>query len=465
MSVAKIREVSADDLPVLETIADIHIRFSPDDPLCHLGKYFIREICYREPLKKENLRVVLYELNGQAAGFAAFTIRSKILSKQKRGQNFLFFTWALIVSVIQDPRRLTRLNQVFDLFFFTSPDSDLEHDHFGEVIMLAVHLENTLVLRNHSMVHSIMENLLRHISVFLHRAGIDKLRVFSNSRRGEHHHFYRSKGSESPSNHLWGDACFWISLKGDHLTLPQPIPDIWSHGQGKKQNSDGGWIDYWEDFGGGTILIKIEAEDYVNRLTMHIEGTAKHQVLDFGCGYGYVAELLAEHVENLWLWDAASSVRSQARIYAAKFPNIHFFDFSDPEILPDNQFDLILCHSIIQYMSDEEIQSTLSAWSRIITFDGQILLSDVIPDRHEIIPELISIVGFSLQKGIFLRMIWHGFLEFLRHLGVRNSRPLTTVQKAVMENWAAEAGLTANFLPENLSYRGKRYTVLLKKKG
>ena len=96
------------------------------------------------------------------------------------------------------------------------------------------------------------------------------------------------------------------------------------------------------------------------------------RVLDFGCGFGHVAEMLSSRVEELFLWDASANMRSHARLKLDGQRNIKFLDLSDPKTPPhDLCFDLILVNSVVQYMTLDEFSTWLITVAQMLAPGGR----------------------------------------------------------------------------------------------
>ena len=101
-------------------------------------------------------------------------------------------------------------------------------------------------------------------------------------------------------------------------------------------------------------IFREQSDDYVRNLESAIELDQRARVLDFGCGFGFVAELLAPRVGELFLWDASANMRRRARVKVAGCRNIRFLDLSDTQASRrDLRFDLILVNSVVQYMTPD----------------------------------------------------------------------------------------------------------------
>jgi hypothetical protein len=71
-----IHEVTADADDDLAIVSALHMELLGFGPLAALGERFVREVCYRALMRSRVLRVVLLRVDGEPAGFVAFTASS-----------------------------------------------------------------------------------------------------------------------------------------------------------------------------------------------------------------------------------------------------------------------------------------------------------------------------------------------------------------------------------------------------
>ncbi len=226
-----------------------------------------------------------------------------------------------------------------------------------------------------------------------------------------------------------------------------------------------GWSDYWESIEDRQQVFRIEARDYAERVRRLLKPARSMSLLDFGCGFGHTARELSGDVGKIAIWDASSTVRKQAAERIASLPNVEVLDLDAPENAQlSDRFDLILVHSVLQYMSSEQILAWLARWRAMLKSDGRLVLSDLIVPGAGGLGELFSYLVFAARHGFFWNAFVAGVVEMGRYWKARQSRPLTTAPRAAVESWAAQSGLAVEWLNENLSHRGARATAILRRK-
>jgi len=205
-----------------------------------------------------------------------------------------------------------------------------------------------------------------------------------------------------------------------------------------------------------------EAEEYVSRLESALLLDPRARVLDFGCGFGFVAEALASKVRELFLWDSSVNMLNRARLNVAGHGNVYFLDLSDPEKCPrDIRFDIILVNSVIQYMDVENLSLWLGRWREMLVPRGRIVISDLIPPDYPAVSDFTAVLVFSAQRRFLLRAIWEGFAELIRYWKVRHAYPLLRVTRDDLQRWATAVGLVVQFLPHNLTCSPRRTAAIL----
>jgi len=223
------------------------------------------------------------------------------------------------------------------------------------------------------------------------------------------------------------------------------------------------WSAYWENIDDTQRVFRIEARDYVARVRRILQPTRATTVLDFGCGFGHTARELAPSVGNIALWDASSNVRRHALERVRDLGNATMLDLQQAdEAALRNRFDLILVHSVLQYMSPDEVRSWLARWRGMLSRDGRLVLSDLLVPGAGSFGEIPSYLMFALRHGFFWDAFTAGVRETAHYWSTRKSAPLTVLPRQVLESWSTEAGLQLQWLDENLSHRRSRATAVLR---
>ena len=74
------------------------------------------------------------------------------------------------------------------------------------------------------------------------------------------------------------------------------IPLCWSeepHVMENVSDERSGWESYWEGLSDNQRIFREQSDDYVRNLQSAFQLDRRARVLDFGCGFGFVTEMLA----------------------------------------------------------------------------------------------------------------------------------------------------------------------------
>jgi SAM-dependent methyltransferase len=227
----------------------------------------------------------------------------------------------------------------------------------------------------------------------------------------------------------------------------------------------GDWVAYWDALGEGQLLFRPEADEYVRNLLSALKIAPDARVLDFGCGYGFVADGLAPRVGMVSLWDAAPSMRRLAADRSSGHRNVRALDLNDPTAVADVRFDLILVNSVVQYMRAEELTHWMARWRGLLAPGGRVVLSDLIPPGHRSWSDILSLLRFSIRKRYFVRALRNTLTERRRYRHAVEAAPLFHVGRDWLTEQAGAAGLAVRFLPRNLTHFSGRYTAVLEPTG
>jgi len=242
------------------------------------------------------------------------------------------------------------------------------------------------------------------------------------------------------------------------------IPMCWSLDRVVRASasySGDGWGAYWEGLGGTESFFREQAKEYVANLECAVELNRNARVLDFGCGFGFVAEILTTKVGKVFLWDASANMRHRARRNLAHHQNIRFLDLSEPQaIARELQFDLIVVNSVVQYMSLEQFAAWLVMWRTMLATSGRIVVSDLIPPDYQSVSDLADLLKFSIQRDVLGSALLQAMRDFGRYWMMRRSCPLARIGVAELSEISKPADLSLSCLPRNLTHFRRRLTAV-----
>ena len=165
------------------------------------------------------------------------------------------------------------------------------------------------------------------------------------------------------------------------------------------------WLAFWDS--PHSIYVNARHRDIHYRLIAEqiaaLLPSPQARVLDYGSGEALYADLVAAASAELLLCEGAPGVRSALAARFAGNPKIRALAPDDVKGLPDRSLDLIVLHSVAQYLTPETMAELLALFHRLLGADGKLVVSDVIPPqlRRPLMPwrfcDLVSAMGFSQQ--------------------------------------------------------------------
>ena len=135
-------------------------------------------------------------------------------------------------------------------------------------------------------------------------------------------------------------------------------------------------------------------------------------MLDYGCGEALSADKVAESLSRLILCEAAPNVRVKL---AARFAGDGKIVVRKPEdlaFLPDGWVDVIIMHSVTQYLSPQELDALAVLLRRLLKPNGLLVLGDVIPHRASAFTDAWKLLRFGAQEGFFWAALWGLFRTY-----------------------------------------------------
>ncbi|MDP9331612.1 MAG: class I SAM-dependent methyltransferase [Actinomycetota bacterium] len=238
--------------------------------------------------------------------------------------------------------------------------------------------------------------------------------------------------------------------------------------RGTTPTSSANWLAYFDRLEHQSPLYREQSVLYVEALTASVGVHRDQRVLDFGCGFGFVAAMLSPLVAEVWFWDPSPHMRSMAERNTAHLSNTRFCDLSTPpSVEPEGTtwvgppFDLILVNSVAQYMAPEELSAWLARWRGMLAPGGKLVLSDLIPSGHSGVSDVADLLRLGARHGSPLRAAAEALGGLRRYWRTSRAVPLVRVGPEDLERAAAGADLETTALPHNLTHFSKRWTAVL----
>src|SRR5215468_12285271 len=128
-------------------------------------------------------------------------------------------------------------------------------------------------------------------------------------------------------------------------------------------------------------------------------------VLDYGCGEALHADRVANAAGRLTLAEAGPAVRG--RLIERFKGNLRIIVMSTERaasLLPQS-FDMVILHSVSQYLSPEEFDRTAALFHRLLQPGGLLVVGDVVPPDASVISDSWALLRFGWQDGFLCAAI------------------------------------------------------------
>ena len=184
-------------------------------------------------------------------------------------------------------------------------------------------------------------------------------------------------------------------------------------------------------------------------------------VLDFGCGEALHADRVAESCQRLILVDAAPKVRAGLAARFAGWPEIEVRAPAQLADIPDRSIDLVVMHSVAQYLKSAELSALLVLFRRVLRPGGLLLIGDVIPPHVSPLADALALLKYGAFNGFFFAAI-RGLMRTAMsdYTQLRSSLGLTLYTEAEMLHRLEAAGFTATRAKANVGPNPARMTFL-----
>ena len=185
------------------------------------------------------------------------------------------------------------------------------------------------------------------------------------------------------------------------------------------------------------------------------------QVLDYGCGEATSAALVAEAGGHLALVEAAPNVRAALTARYANNPKISVLTPEQAATRPPGSFDLIVMHSVAQYLSGAELDRLLAIFRTLLKPNGLFILGDIVPPHMAAPAAALSLLRFGAANGFFWAAVGGLMRIFVSdYFRLKKTHGLSHYDEAAMLAKLKAAGFSPQRAGRNIGHNQQRMTFL-----
>jgi len=228
------------------------------------------------------------------------------------------------------------------------------------------------------------------------------------------------------------------------------------------------WISFY-DFKHSVIYVNARHRDVHYRaiaqdIRAYVPSPTAH-VLDYGCGEANSADLIAAASGHLSMVEAAPNVRASLKARYAGHEKISVLTPNEAVEGPAGSFDLIVMHSVAQYLSQAELDRLFGAFRRLIKPDGLMIIGDVVRPKLAAPTAALALLRFGAANGFFWAAVGGLIRIFLSdYFRLKKSHGLSHYDEAAMLERLAQSGFSVKRAARNIGHNQWRMTFLARPK-
>jgi SAM-dependent methyltransferase len=220
-----------------------------------------------------------------------------------------------------------------------------------------------------------------------------------------------------------------------------------------------GWLTFWDS--SHSIYVNARHRDvHYSLIAQQIAAlvpSPQARVLDYGCGEALHADRVATAAGELLLCEGAPRVRAGIAARFAGNAKIRAVAPEEVERAADHSLDLIVLHSVAQYLTPEELAKLLALFHRLLNASGVLVVSDIIPSDVAASTDALALLRFGAKNGFFVAAITGLVRTVLSdYWRLRTRYGLTRYGEAAMTEKLAAAGFTAQRTARNIGHNQAR---------
>jgi SAM-dependent methyltransferase len=185
------------------------------------------------------------------------------------------------------------------------------------------------------------------------------------------------------------------------------------------------------------------------------------RVLDYGCGEATSADVVAKFCGHLTLAEAAPNVRAALVSRYAGNAKVSVATPHGLKAMPAASFDLIVMHSVAQYLTAKQLEKVLALFRRLLAPGGLLIVGDIVPPHFAAPAAAFALLRFGARNGFFgaalLGLIRIFFSDYMR---LRKSAGLSHYEETDMLAKLTAAGFLAGRAEINIGHNQRRMTFI-----
>lgn len=186
-------------------------------------------------------------------------------------------------------------------------------------------------------------------------------------------------------------------------------------------------------------------------------------VMDYGCGEAAYAERIAGRASRLLLCEAAPNVRERLAGRVAADSKISVLTPEQAAALPDASLDVVILHSVSQYLSPYLADDLFLLFRRVLRPGGRLIVGDVVQPDTPAWKDALALLRFGAREGFFLAAVTGLFKTALSDYSkLRKDAGLTRYSERQMLDKLKAAGFSAARAPVNIGHLQTRMTFVAK---
>lgn len=223
------------------------------------------------------------------------------------------------------------------------------------------------------------------------------------------------------------------------------------------------WIEYWNTDHPIYVNARHKTLHY-RRLAEDVRdliGSGGIDVLDYGCGEALSADHVAARCRRLILAEAAPAVRDKLAARFGANPAIEIATPEDVEALPAGSLDLIVVHSVAQYIDRDEFARLVDMLAGKLRPGGRIVLGDILPPGLSPLVDAGALLEFGLAGGFLIPAVMGLVRTALSdYRRIRGELGLTHYSEADIIALIEDCGLSGRRLGKNPGHNQARMAFL-----